>query len=91
MKETEQNGNFYLTNFFTKSIAIKILDPYMNKGVFLFDNIFSYRVSNNYCPIHCSNSNELNGQELWDTLYLLVNSGGSHYLCSSSYLAFEFE
>ena len=26
-------------------------------------------MSNNYCPIHCSNSNELNGQELWDTLY----------------------
>ena len=28
-----------------------------------------YRVSNNYCPIRFRNTNELIGQELWDTLY----------------------
>ena len=31
--------------------------------------LMSYRVSHNYCPVRCSNSNELIGQQLWDTLY----------------------
>ena len=81
--------NCLLYIILTKSIAIKILDPYMNKRVLLSDNIFSYRVSNNLSdPLQYSN--ELSGQELWDTLYLLANSGGSHYLFSSSYFIKDF-
>ena len=30
----------------------------------------AYMVSHNYCPIRRSNSNELIGQELWETLYV---------------------
>ena len=45
-------------------------------------------VSQNHCPIHCSNSNELIGQELWNTLYIKLRAnvkkivvvlGGAHH------------
>ena len=35
-------------------------------------SLLAIQGAHNYCPIHCSNGNELIGQELWDTLYKYV-------------------
>ena len=43
---------------------------FIRTNVFRDEEVSIYRVSYNYCPIRCSNSNTLIGQELWDTLYI---------------------
>ena len=48
----------------------RIIQQYLTIEIMNLLNI--YRVSDNYCPIRCINSNELIGEELWDTLYHIL-------------------